>query len=60
MMPGHAHTGNLEETWEMVVVQLSTNNINTLQSVPLHMNHDSGFIIWITMIFCQNSNRTYT
>ena len=24
------------------------------------MNHDSGFIIGIAMIFCQNSNRTYT
>ena len=24
------------------------------------MNHDSGFIMGIAMIFCQNSNRTYT
>jgi len=27
--------------------------------ICLIMNHDSGFIIGIAMIFCQNSNRTY-
>ena len=31
-----------------------------LQIFYIIMNHDSGFIIGIAMIFCQNFNRAYT